>query len=171
MSPALDAAAAAGPLRVPQRVPRSRAAAEPSTAIAGRSAEREHRADAEHRCRRETSAETHSAAPVEIAPPRPTSVPASGKPATSGHAWAVQLGSFASHENADKLARQLKAQGFAVYVAARRLGILPAVPRARRTHGGPRRRRPNGREAEVTGTGREFGAPGALTGGLQICDL
>jgi cell division septation protein DedD len=29
----------------------------------------------------------------------------------------VQLGSFASHENADKLARQLKSQGFTVYVS------------------------------------------------------
>jgi cell division septation protein DedD len=29
----------------------------------------------------------------------------------------VQLGSFVSHENADKLARQLKSQGFAVYVS------------------------------------------------------
>lgn len=32
------------------------------------------------------------------------------------HSWAVQLGSFASHENADKLARQLKSQGYAVFV-------------------------------------------------------
>jgi cell division septation protein DedD len=29
----------------------------------------------------------------------------------------VQLGSFASHDNADKLARQLKAKGFTVYVS------------------------------------------------------
>jgi cell division septation protein DedD len=28
----------------------------------------------------------------------------------------VQLGSFASHANADKLVRQLRAQGFVVYV-------------------------------------------------------
>ncbi len=33
-----------------------------------------------------------------------------------GRAWAVQLGSFASHANADKLMRQLKSQGFSVYV-------------------------------------------------------
>ncbi|MGC2029559.1 MAG: SPOR domain-containing protein, partial [Steroidobacteraceae bacterium] len=31
-------------------------------------------------------------------------------------AWAVQLGSFASRANADKLVRQLKGQGFAVYL-------------------------------------------------------
>jgi DedD protein len=31
-------------------------------------------------------------------------------------AWAVQLGSFANRANADNLAHQLKAQGFAVYV-------------------------------------------------------
>jgi DedD protein len=36
-------------------------------------------------------------------------------PLAQRHAWAVQLGSFASRANADKLVRQLKAQGFAVY--------------------------------------------------------
>jgi DedD protein len=36
----------------------------------------------------------------------------------AGRAWAVQLGSFASHANADKLVRQLKAQGFPVYVVS-----------------------------------------------------
>lgn len=45
--------------------------------------------------------------PLEIAPSLPTS---------SRHTWAVQLGSFVSRDNADKLARQLRAQGFAVYV-------------------------------------------------------
>jgi DedD protein len=53
--------------------------------------------------------------PLESAPPPPTSISAA-KPATAARAWAVQLGSFASHANADKLVRQLKAQGFAVYV-------------------------------------------------------
>ena len=33
-------------------------------------------------------------------------------------AWAVQLGSFASRANADKLVHQLKAQGFSVYVVS-----------------------------------------------------
>jgi DedD protein len=55
------------------------------------------------------------AAPLESASPPPTSVVAA-KPAAAGRGWAVQLGSFASHANADKLVRQLKAQGFAVYV-------------------------------------------------------
>ena len=36
----------------------------------------------------------------------------------AGKAWAVQLGSFASRANADKLVRQLKAQGFSVYVVS-----------------------------------------------------
>jgi DedD protein len=40
------------------------------------------------------------------------------KPAMAGRAWAVQLGSFASHANADKLVHQLKAQGFSVYVVS-----------------------------------------------------
>jgi DedD protein len=45
--------------------------------------------------------------PVETAVPSPISARAS---------WAVQLGSFASRTNADNLSRQLKAQGFSVYV-------------------------------------------------------
>jgi DedD protein len=56
-------------------------------------------------------------AALENAPARPTSLATAGKPAKSGHSWAVQLGSFASRENADKLAHQLKAQGFAVYIS------------------------------------------------------
>ena len=56
-------------------------------------------------------------AALENAPAHPTSLATAGKPAKSGHTWAVQLGSFASRENADKLAHQLKAQGFAVYVS------------------------------------------------------
>jgi DedD protein len=54
--------------------------------------------------------------PLETGAPSPTSKTTTGKPATSGHGWAVQLGSFASRANADKLVRQLKAQGFGVYV-------------------------------------------------------
>jgi DedD protein len=55
-----------------------------------------------------------TSAPLENTRPSPTSVATPAK-SVARH-WAVQLGSFASHENADKLARQLKAQGFAVYV-------------------------------------------------------
>jgi len=39
------------------------------------------------------------------------------KPAAAGRTWAVQLGSFASRANADKLVHQLKSRGFSVYVA------------------------------------------------------
>jgi len=47
-------------------------------------------------------------APVESAAPSPTS---------SGHAsWSVQLGSFASRVNAENLTRQVKGQGFSVFV-------------------------------------------------------
>src|SRR5580658_8674676 len=53
------------------------------------------------------SAAPAASTPVEIAPSVPT---------TAGHTWAVQLGSFVSRDNADKLARQLRAQGFSVYV-------------------------------------------------------
>jgi DedD protein len=61
------------------------------------------------------SATPAASTPVEIAPPLPTSSTTTAKTA-AGHAWAVQLGSFVSRDNADKLARQLRAQGFGVYV-------------------------------------------------------
>ena len=55
-------------------------------------------------------------AALESAPPAPTSAAAASKLPAIGHPWSVQLGSFASRANADKLVHQLKAQGFAVYV-------------------------------------------------------
>jgi DedD protein len=58
-----------------------------------------------------------SAAPASAAPtvttPVETAVPS---PISARANWAVQLGSFASRANADNLSRQLKAQGFSVYV-------------------------------------------------------
>jgi DedD protein len=59
-----------------------------------------------------------SSAPLESAVPAPT-MPADAavsKAAAADHGWAVQLGSFASRSNADKLARQVKGQGFSVFV-------------------------------------------------------
>src|ERR1700691_1409608 len=55
--------------------------------------------------------------PLESAAPAPTTPAATAvaKPAAA-HGWAVQLGSFASRANADKLARQVKEQGFSVFV-------------------------------------------------------
>jgi DedD protein len=52
-------------------------------------------------------------APVESA----AASPISAKPLQAGGEWVVQLGSFASRENAEKLVRQLKAQGYAVYLS------------------------------------------------------
>jgi DedD protein len=71
------------------------------------------------------SAPAASTAPtaVEIAPPLPTSSTTTAK-STAGHTWAVQLGSFVSRDNADKLARQLRAQGFGVYVLPGGSGAL-----------------------------------------------
>jgi DedD protein len=46
--------------------------------------------------------------PVESAAPSPTS--------SAVRFWSVQLGSFASRANADNLTRQLKGQGFSVFV-------------------------------------------------------
>jgi DedD protein len=75
--------------------------------------------DAAHSSPEAPAAATPATAPaaLENAPAHPTSLATARKPANSGHSWAVQLGSFASRENADKLAHQLKAQGFAVYIS------------------------------------------------------
>jgi DedD protein len=62
------------------------------------------------------SAAPPRAARLETSSPGPTSAAGSAKPGAGGGAWAVQLGSFASRANADKLMRQLKGQGFSVYV-------------------------------------------------------
>jgi DedD protein len=59
-----------------------------------------------------------SNAPLEAAPPASAPSATAPKSALSGHAWAVQLGSFASRANAEKLVRQLKAQGFSVYLVS-----------------------------------------------------
>jgi DedD protein len=56
------------------------------------------------------SLETAAPAPISGAVMKPAAA------AKAGRAWAVQLGSFASHANADKLVRQVKAQGFSVYI-------------------------------------------------------
>ena len=78
-----------------------------------------------------------SSAPLKSAVPAPTTPAdaAVSKAAAADHGWTVQLGSFASRSNADKLARQVKGQGFSVFVlssgsgaAARyrvRVGPLP----------------------------------------------
>jgi DedD protein len=55
--------------------------------------------------------------PLETASAPPTSSISTGKPASAGRGWTVQLGSFASHDNADKMLRQLRAQGFAAFVS------------------------------------------------------
>ena len=59
-----------------------------------------------------------SSAALESAVPAPTTPAdaAVSKAPAGDHGWAVQLGSFASRSNADKLARQVKGQGFSVFV-------------------------------------------------------
>ena len=57
------------------------------------------------------------AARLETSAPPPTYSAAAVKPANAGRGWTVQLGSFQSHDNADKLQRQLKAQGFSAVVS------------------------------------------------------
>jgi DedD protein len=57
------------------------------------------------------------AAPPTVAPTTPKPVETAAQSPISARAnWAVQLGSFASRANADNLSRQLKGQGFPVYV-------------------------------------------------------
>jgi len=73
-----------------------------------------------------TSTATSTAAPTSTAPASvPATAPAAAtkpvetaapSPISTRAAWAVQLGSFASRTNADNLSRQLKGQGFSVYV-------------------------------------------------------
>jgi DedD protein len=53
------------------------------------------------------------APPAELETPSP---PPTSTAVTAHRSWAVQAGSFASRGNADKLVRQLKAQGFSAYV-------------------------------------------------------
>jgi DedD protein len=83
-------------------------------------------------------------APVESAAPPPISKAGSGRgDGSHGSGWSVQLGSFASRANADNLVRQLKGQGFAVYVVSGgsgtatrhrvRVGPLPDRDAAERT--------------------------------------
>jgi DedD protein len=71
------------------------------------------------------SASPHAApnlVPTSVAaanpPARPAAVESPARsPISASHAWSVQLGSFASRANADNLTRQLKSQGFSVFVA------------------------------------------------------
>jgi DedD protein len=57
-------------------------------------------------------ASAHGAAPPAPAPVETAAL----SPISSRAGWAVQLGSFASRSNADNLSRQVKGQGFSVYV-------------------------------------------------------
>jgi DedD protein len=61
------------------------------------------------------AAEARSA-PIESRSSSPISTPSTPKADGVRGGWAVQLGSFASRVNADNLVRQLKEQGFSVYV-------------------------------------------------------
>jgi DedD protein len=58
-----------------------------------------------------------AAPPLEPQAAHPISTSEGSKGVSGGRSWSVQLGSFASRDNAQKLLRQLKSQGFAAYVA------------------------------------------------------
>ena len=57
------------------------------------------------------------APPAPAAPAAAAGIPAASPPATDGAAFMIQLGSFASRNNAERLARQLRAQGFQASVS------------------------------------------------------
>ncbi len=70
--------------------------------------------------------ESAARAPAERVPPATESGPAKAvarEPAArrsvpgSGHGWAVQVGSFGSRENAERLARQLQLKGYGAFVS------------------------------------------------------
>jgi DedD protein len=94
-------------------------------------------ADGASRAPRGTKAPESSAAPAgKAAAPQPTASPAGSGEGGSG-AWVVQLGSFAQHANAERLARQVKSQGFRVSVSQEssgrrlyRVRVGPAQDRA-----------------------------------------
>jgi DedD protein len=60
------------------------------------------------------SAAADAPAPLES----PSSSPISTGSETGHRGWALQVGSFASRDNADKLARELKARGLSAYVVS-----------------------------------------------------
>jgi DedD protein len=73
-------------------------------------------ASASAAARTSPSASAAPSVPLETAAPPPTSAGSAAKPAVASRGWTVQLGSFASRDNADKLLRQLRAQGFSVFI-------------------------------------------------------
>jgi DedD protein len=91
VAPATDGSPAVRPLNAPNPAPSGPSSSVPSTAAKPPA----------------KSAPAHTAA-VESAALSPTSV--------AHGSWSVQLGSFASRANADNLTRQVKGQGFTVFV-------------------------------------------------------
>ncbi|MEP6883340.1 MAG: SPOR domain-containing protein [Gammaproteobacteria bacterium] len=65
-----------------------------------------------------TASRSTPQAPLESGVPPPTYGAGGAKSSAAGHAWTVQLGSFANRENADKLLHRLKGQGFTIYVSS-----------------------------------------------------
>src|SRR5271165_960602 len=62
--------------------------------------------------------------PAEAQTPTGAAAP-SVAPGAAARAWAVQFGSFAAEANADKLVRELKGEGYVVYVSSSGSGAAP----------------------------------------------
>jgi len=105
-APARSASAQAAPLQsVPARSAPARSAASGARTSAGA-------AGASSSAPREAAAGEAVAGPQRR---RDSRAPALGSPST--REWAVQVGSFGSRDNADRLARQLKLEGYAAFVS------------------------------------------------------
>jgi DedD protein len=110
-----DAASDSAPPEQPAPLERPAAAAPPVEAARGPPPPAV--ADGASRTPQGTKAPEPAAAPAgKAAAAAATASPANGGEGGSG-AWVVQLGSFAQHANAERLARQVKAQGFRVSVS------------------------------------------------------
>ena len=84
------------------------------------------------------SAQTHATSSAHTTTPSKANPERATTEGASGHGWMVQLGVFASRDNADRLAQELKEKGFKVAVAeiagnGRKLFRVRAGPVADRT--------------------------------------
>ena len=167
-APALESSSAAGPAAAEAAPtgppPKPAAPAIPKPPAAGLPS-----AEGRQAAQAPTAAATHAptaaapaAAPATApAPPRPAA------PAAGAEGWVVQLGSFASKDNAEGLARALRAKGYRAFVSEFRGSGRVLVPGARRARAGPRARRDDRRAARARGPSGLGRAPTLRNGGAR----
>jgi DedD protein len=64
-----------------------------------------------------SSAPSAASAPSNAPSPKPAPQPKPTKPATAAGAWSVQVGIFAKHENAERMAHEVQGKGFTVSIS------------------------------------------------------